>query len=110
MKETPAQDTCTSGKAFSFDALKEGEGKGRLRVALVDLLHRVLPRLEHLLDLLPQEVSVPRRETSGKCMARVVKGSRYICPIIFYSDVSFRAAEKLTEMVTSQAQLFKSSP
>ena len=87
MKETPAQDICTSGKALSFDALKEGEGKSRLRVALVDLLHRVLPCLEHLLNLLPQEVSVPLRETSRECMARVVKGSRYIWPIIFYSDV-----------------------
>ena len=44
---------------FALDTVKEGESKSCLRIGLVDLLHRLLPRLEHLLDLLPQEVDVP---------------------------------------------------
>ena len=65
---------CT-GNSFAFDALKESEGKAGLPIglAVVDLLHRMLPRLEHLLNLLPQEVDVPLGETGGKFMAGVVK-------------------------------------
>ena len=69
----PIKFPCT-GNSFAFDALKESEGKAGLPIGLaVDLLHSVLPRLEHLLNLLPQEVDVPLGETGGKFMAGVVK-------------------------------------
>ena len=69
----PIKCPCT-GNSFAFDALKESEGKAGLPIGLaVDLLHRMLPRLEHLLNLLPQEVDVPLGETGGKFMAGVVK-------------------------------------
>ena len=69
----PIECPCT-GNSFAFDALKESEGKAGLPIGLaVDLLHSVLPRLEHLLNLLPQEVDVPLGETGGKFMAGVVK-------------------------------------